>query len=181
MSNPLEGFWNTLKGLAQVEPSTPLHVGEVMGMWTYYTALKEMLRFEEIGLNMTRDPEVKEMLSDAYSMCKDQAKRTETFLITEGVPLPSTSPPKPHSSPNDLPEGVRITDDEIVNAVSLKAAVEILECANGQAISIRSDVGLFWTELQSEMLTFSTTLKQLMKKRGWLKVPPYFNSPAEIK
>lgn len=175
MPNPFEAFWSILKtGLDNTTTKTPLHVGEVMGCWTYLTALVEMLRFEEVGLNTTTDDEVKEMLNDAYKLCKSQADRLESFLKEEGIPLPETSPPKPNASSNTIPAGVRITDDELANGVSIKVALAIVECATGQAQSIRLDVGMMWAEFQSEMLTFSASLKLMLRQRGWLKIPPFF-------
>jgi hypothetical protein len=180
MPNPFEAFWSILRtSLEKDETQTPLHVGEVMGCWTYYTALVEMLRFEEAGLNTTTDDEVKEMLNDAYKLCKSQADRLEVFLKKEGVPLPATTPPKPNSSPIQIPEGVKISDDELANGVSIKVALAVVECATGQAQSIRSDVGIMWAEFQSEMLTFSATLKLLLRQRGWLKIPPFYYSSVE--
>lgn len=174
MPNPFEAVWSLLKTGLDNGPKTPLHVGEVMGCWTYLTALVEMLRFEEIGLNTTTDDEVKEMLNDAYKLCKAQADRLESFLKEEGIPLPETSAPKPNSSPQNIPAGARITDEELANGVSIKVALAIVECATGQAQSIRLDVGIMWAEFQSEMLTFSASLKQMLRQRGWLKTPPFY-------
>ncbi|MGO4889884.1 DUF3231 family protein [Anaerobacillus sp. MEB173] len=181
MPNPFEAFWNTLKTMTDYDTKAPLHVGEVMTCWTYLAGIKDMLRYEEIGLNTTTDDEVREMLNDAYTMCKSQADRLESFLIKEGVPLPETVPPKPQAQTNNIPAGVKISDDEIANGVSIKIALAIIECATGQSQSIRSDVGMIWAEFQSEMLTFSTTLKKLMNKRGWLKIPPYYSAAYETK
>ncbi|MFC3883815.1 DUF3231 family protein [Bacillus songklensis] len=74
-----------------------------------------------------------------------------------------------------MPLGAKLTDDEIANGVSLKMATAIVNCATGQAQAIRNDLGNIWVEFQIEMLTFGTTLKTLMRKRGWLRVPPYYN------
>ncbi|MFB4166082.1 hypothetical protein ACE1TI_20385 [Alteribacillus sp. JSM 102045] len=50
MPNPFEAFWNILKTLVDTEPKAPMHVGEVMSMWTYLTMINEAIRCEEIGL-----------------------------------------------------------------------------------------------------------------------------------
>ncbi|MFC0559364.1 DUF3231 family protein [Halalkalibacter alkalisediminis] len=178
MPNPFEAFWNILKNSIDPDQETPLHVGEVMVCWTYYTALKEMLRFEEAGLNTTKDSEVVEMLKDAYKMCQGQSERLEKLLIKEGVPLPDTSPALPKSSPDDIPLGVKMSDDELANGIGVKIAGSLVECATGQAQSIRNDVGMMWAEFQAELLVFSATLRALKKRRGWLKIPPYFQPPG---
>ncbi|WP_332697809.1 DUF3231 family protein [Halalkalibacter lacteus] len=114
-------------------------------------------------------------------MCKEQSDRLEKFLIKEGVSLPQTSPPKPDSSPIDVPLGVKMTDDELANGLAIKVAASLVECATGQAQAIRNDVGMMWAEFQAELLVFSATLRKVKKKRGWLKIPPAYHPAGGIK
>lgn len=178
MSNPFEAAWNTLKLLVDNEPKSPMHVGEVMSIWTYLTVLDEALRYEEVGLNTTTDDEVKELLVDAKKICESQSQRLSNFMQKEGIPLPSNQAKKPVSEPNEIPLGVKLTDDEIANGVSLKIAAASVECAMGNSQSIRTDLGLIWTEFYTEMLTFGATTKTLLRKRGWIKIPPYYSPPG---
>ena len=71
-----------------------------------------------------------------------------------------------------------MSEKELANGVSVKVIASILACATGMSQSIRNDLGLMWIELQSEQLTFGATLKALMKKRGWLEVPPTYVPPG---
>ncbi|WP_456276338.1 DUF3231 family protein [Bacillus sp. AK128] len=178
MSNPFEAVWNTLKTIVDHEDKAPLHVGEVMSFWTYLTVLDEAIRYEEVGLNTTTDDEVKELLVDAKKLCESQSQRLSSFMQKEGIPLPPGPKKKPLSEPNEIPLGVKFTDDEIANGVSLKVAAAGMECALGNSQSIRSDVGLIWTEFYAELLTFGATTKTLLRKRGWIKVPPYYSPPG---
>lgn len=178
MSNPFEAVWSTLKTLVDTENKSPLHVGEVMSIWTYQTILEEALRYEEIGLNTTTDNEVKELLVDAKKLCESQSQRLSSFMQKEGIPLPPSSQKKPLSEPKDVPLGAKLTDDEIANGISLKFATAGLECAVANSQTIRTDVGLIWTEFYTEILTFGATTKTLLRKRGWLKVPPYYYPPG---
>jgi hypothetical protein len=175
MSNPFETAWNALKTVIDTEPKSPLHVGEVMSIWTYLTVLDEAIRYEEVGLNTTTDNEVKELLVEAKQLCESQSQRLSYFMQKEGIPLPPNQQKKPVSEPNEIPLGVKLTDDEIANGVSLKIATAGVECAVGNSQSIRTDVGLIWTEFYTELLTFGATTKTLLRKRGWLKVPPYYS------
>lgn len=180
MPNPFEAFWNTIKMSIDNldEPKHPLHTGEVTSCWIYYTALKEFIRYEEVGLNTTNDDEVREMLTDAIKMCESQTRRLEDFMVKEGIPLPELPAKKPKSDVNAVPLGAKLTDDEIANGISAKIAVGIVECATGQAQAIRNDIGFMWVKFQTELLTFGTPLKALMKKRGWIRVPPYYYPPG---
>ena len=180
MPNPFEAFWNTIKlSMDNLdEPKNPLHTGEVTTCWMYYTALKEAISYEELGLNTTNDDEVREMLHDALNMCTAQATILENFMVQEGIPLPEVSSRKPKSEGSAVPLGVKLTDDQLANGISLKVAAGIVECATGQSQGIRSDLTIMWIRFQSEFLTFGFTLKTLMIKRGWLKVPPYYYPPG---
>ncbi|ADU32217.1 DUF3231 family protein [Evansella cellulosilytica] len=180
MTNPLDSIWTKLQAMIEEDEDAPLHVGEAMLSWTYLTAMKDLQRYEEIGLNTTTDNEVKDILQDAYKLCESQTKQLEDLLTKEGVPLPDNAPQKPKSSPDDVPPGVKGTDNEITNGLSVKIAAAIVECASGQSQAIRNDIGKMWFEFQTELLTFGMKLKGLMKKRGWLKVPPYYIPPGKI-
>jgi hypothetical protein len=127
---------------------------------------------------MTTDDEVKEMLADAIKTCGSQVKRIEQFMVQEGISLPSLPPAKPKSKPEEVPPGVKKTDDEIANGVSGKVAYMNMMCANAQSQAVRTDVGLIFVEFQAELLTFGATLKVLMRKRGWIRVPPYYTPPG---
>jgi hypothetical protein len=178
MANVFEAMLNTVKALVDDEPKTPLHVGEAFNCWLYYTAMHEALGYEEEALNMTTDQQAREMLEDAISTCGAQVKKLEQFLTREGVPLPALPAGKPKSDANAVPLGVKRTDDEIANGVSAKVAYMNSMCATTQSSAIRNDVGLMFMEFQAELLTFGATLKSLMRKKGWLRVPPYFVPPG---
>ncbi|KAF0818201.1 hypothetical protein KIS4809_3003 [Bacillus sp. ZZV12-4809] len=180
MANPLEAIFNMLRVALDNtnEPKSPLHVLEVGDIWSYLTLVEEFLRYEEIGFNTTTDDEVIEMLNDVVKICESQVKKISAFMRKEGIPLPDTASAKPHTSPNEVPLGVKLTDDEITNGVAFKLVTCSTACAKGQSDSVRNDVGNMWTEFFLEWTVFGGTLKTLMKKRGWLKVPPYYYAPG---
>jgi hypothetical protein len=178
MGNVFESATSVLKSFIDNEPKTPLHVGEVMACWTYLASLENSISFEQQGLNMTTDNDVITMLNDAIKMCNGQVKRLKEFLLHEGVPLPPAPESKPDSNPNDVPLGVKLTDNEIVNGVSIKVAGASVKCATSQAESIRNDVGLMFLEFQAEHVAFGATLKMLMRNKGWIKNPPFYLPPG---
>lgn len=180
MPNPFEAVWNVLKtAIDNVdEPKSPMHVIEVGDCWKYVTMIEEFIRYEEIALNTTTDDEVKESINDGIQMCESQVKKLSQFLKNKGVPLPDVTSTKPNSNPKEVPLGVKLTDDEIANGIAFKLVVCMQTCAKGQADAIRNDVGMMWLKFYSEWVTYGTTFKTLMRKRGWLKVPPYYYPPG---
>ncbi|MGM0847063.1 MAG: DUF3231 family protein [Bacillota bacterium] len=180
MANPFEAAWNALKTKVDStdEPKAPLHVIEAGDCWKYITLMEEFIRYEEIGLNTTVDDEVKEMLTDMVKVCESQVEKLSLFMKKEGIPLPDVTSSKPESQPNSIPLGVKLTDDEITNGIAFKLVTSMMASAKGQADSVRNDVGLMWFGFYTEWTNFGTTLKTLMRKRGWLKVPPYYYPPG---
>ena len=180
MSNPFEAIWSMLKISVDTtnEPKSPLHIIEAGDCWTYLTLMEEFIRYEESALNTTTDDEVKEMLNDVIQLCEVQVQSLKKLMKKEGIPLPDTTAAKPNSDPNDIPLGVKLTDSEIANGVAFKLVTCLQACSKGQADSIRDDIGRMWLQLYLEWAIFGTTLKTLMRKRGWLKVPPYYYPPG---
>ncbi|SFE90215.1 DUF3231 family protein [Alteribacillus iranensis] len=176
--NALNALTKFLHSLYDDDPKPPLHVGEVMVCWTYLNALEEAVALEHVGLNTTVDKELINILNNTIDAANSQAEKLRSFLQQEGVPFPSNSAEKPKSDPQSVPMGVKMTDSEIANAVSLKIAASITLCASGISQSLRGDVGLMFVEFQSEAIRDGEILKATMKKRGWIKTPPFYTPPG---
>lgn len=152
----------------------PRHIGEAMICWTYLTMLEEEIANVQIGLNTTTDTELLDALHASMDLAEAQAKELRNFMLQEGVTLPPVSEMKPKSEPHLVPMGVKLTDNEIANALSIKVVANYLMCANGTVQSVRNDVGMMFASFQAEKLKFGASLKTLMRKRGWIKIPPYY-------
>ncbi|MFC4767681.1 DUF3231 family protein [Effusibacillus consociatus] len=75
-----------------------------------------------------------------------------------------------------IPEGGKLTDDEIANQIVWATVIGIQIAVRGLSESTRADVAAMFAKYQILQVTWSVTMKQLMEKRGWLKVPPYFKA-----
>lgn len=169
-------LFQALKSVAQSfikeENKTPLHIGEAMGCWIFLALVGETQVQTEAGINSTNDPELRKALKEAANMFKSEKERISAFMRSEGIPLPPLSESKPISDPNSVPLGVKLTDIELANSLKKKISMAISKCSESAAQSIRNDVSLIWAEFLQEHITFLTTFKSLMRKRGWLKIPP---------
>ncbi|MFE8703539.1 DUF3231 family protein [Cytobacillus sp. FJAT-54145] len=160
------------------EPKNPLHVGEVMSCWLYLTLMDEATIYIQIGLNTTTDDDVIKILKESLSQCDTQGQRFKEFMKKEGIHLPRTSEQRPDSNPNGVPLGTKLTDDEITNGLSIKTVAAVMHCAASASQSIRNDVGALFMQCMIEKMKFGTSLKDLMRKRSWIKVPPYYYPPG---
>ena len=178
MTSAIEAIAAILKNFTDEEPKLPLHVGEVMDLWTAFTAFKESHTLYQVALNSTIDRDLKAMLEDALASSLSDTKRIEEFLVKEGVPLPLVNPNKPVSDPSAVPEGVKLTEDEIANLIAAKVATSITFCAQAMSKTVRTDVGLLFFSIQVHLMKYAAPLKNLMKSRGWLRVPPKYSPPG---
>lgn len=178
----MTSIFESVKDFLQIslddEPKNPLHVGEVMSCWMYLALMDEATVYIQMGLNSTNDDEVKGLLTQSLKQCDEQGERFKQFMKTEGIHLPPTSEQRPNSDPNSVPLGVKLTDEEIVNGLSIKTAAAVSHCAISTSQCIRNDVGALFTQCMLEKMKFGTSLKDAMRKRGWIKVPPYYYPPG---
>lgn len=178
MTHVFEAISAIMKNFTDEAPKPPLHVGEVMDLWTAFTAFHEAHALYQVGLNTTTDKDLKHVLESALEGSKLDTKKIEKLLLKEGVPLPLVNPRKPLSEQSAVPEGVRLTDDEIANLISAKVAASITYCAQAMSKTVRTDVGLMFFSIQINLMKFAAPLKNLMISRGWLRVPPFYNPPG---
>lgn len=174
MKNVFEAISSIIYNFIDEESKPPLHVGEVMDLWTAYTAFHEAHSLYRMGLNITTDTELIHTLKSALKCSLSDTNRIKELLLKEGVPLPLVNSEKPLSSPMAVPEGVRLTDDEIANLISVKIATSIMFCAQSMSKTVRTDVGMLFFSIQINLMELAAPLKNLMKSRGWLRIPPKY-------
>jgi hypothetical protein len=156
----------------------PLHVGEVTNLWILLTMLEEGLTLYQTSLNTTMDDELIRTLQNGEENTKIAIQKLTEFMKNEGIPLTQPPQERPKSDPNSIPIGAKYTDEEIANLVSVKLAAEITLIGQALAMSVRSDASAMLLETLYEMLKYGSVLKNMMQKRGWLKVPPYYYPPG---
>src|SRR5699024_3389104 len=113
-----------------------------------------------------------------HKIASSHKKELSEFMRKEGVPLPEMPEHKPKSSSEDIPLGVKFTDDELVNTLNINFVTAADLCAVAASQSIRSDVALLFLKYQADKLSLGLKAKELMKKKGWLKIPPYYYPPG---
>ncbi|RBW67615.1 DUF3231 family protein [Bacillus taeanensis] len=178
MTRALEAISELMKSLVDEESKPPLHVGEVMNLWTSLTGFQEARALYQAALNTTTDKDLIHTLENAIQGSKADYELIKKFMVQEGIPLSAINEEKPKSDPKSVPEGVKLTDDEIANLISVKVAAAIVFCAQAMSQYVRTDVGMLFFQVQVELMKFASPLKNLMKSRGWLKIPPHYLPPG---
>jgi hypothetical protein len=179
--NILELVKDVLKSYSQVD-NTPLHVGEVMNLWTMLTATENFLNCEQVTLNKVQDTELKAKMNDLINNYhKPVIEQIKQILLNEGVELPQEPVEKPQIESMDIPPGTKMTDEELANLVVFNLVWAIKFCSRGLVEAIRADVGNLFVQLIIQKSAFAATLKDLMAQKGWLKMPPSYKIPGGSK
>ncbi|WP_100013273.1 hypothetical protein [Lentibacillus sediminis] len=82
MTRAIEAITSVVRSLVDDEPKPPLHVGEVMALWTALASFEEARYVYEAGLNTTQDPDLKH----GYFCTNPRKGRIQNIQI------PATSP-----------------------------------------------------------------------------------------
>lgn len=173
----IDASLKTLKSLTDGEKDD-IHVGEVMACWTYLAFVESIISYEEIGLNMTTNKEVRDFVNEALKVANSHKKEMRSFMVEEGIPLPKAPEHKPNSEPEAVPEGAKLTDDEIMNTLSINFVYAGNMCGASASQSVRTDIGIMFLKFQIDKFSLGMKAKSLMRKRGWLKIPPYYHPPG---
>src|SRR5699024_9058963 len=97
----------------------PMHVGETMACWTYYTFVSQIISHEEIGLNTTTDSKLTKLYQDAYKVTTSHKNELSELMRQEGIPLSDASATKPESNPEAIRLGAKFTDSALTNIFNI--------------------------------------------------------------
>jgi hypothetical protein len=148
-----------------------------MNLWFYLIGTNQTLRIDQIAFNTTQDTELKAKLKEVINdVHYPMIKELTDFFKSEGLPLPQTTPEKSHVHDlKEIPKEIQLNNEEIANLLVYNLYIGINAAVRGLTESVRADVGMMFAKYQMMKITYTITLKDLMKKRGWLHVPPYYS------
>lgn len=155
----------------------PLNVGEVMNLWFYLLGTQQTLRGDQVSFNTVQDIDLKAKIEDIINnIHRPMIEELTNFFKKEGIPLPKTTPEKIISEYKSIPEGVKMSDEEIANLIVYNLVVGINAATRGILESVRADVGYLFFKYFIMKVTFSVTFKNLLEEKGWLNEPPYYQN-----
>lgn len=174
---------NILQALFQSlqQPPSPPHIGEAFSIWTYFVALSESRALCLLMLNHTQDPGLKQTIEHfVHDVEEPQLSKMREILRNEGVDFPQVTSDKAKADPMFVAAGAKFNDMEIANLLTVKIEGLLFSCHIGLVQSIRNDLGAMWYDFYNHLLAQAFTLKELMRKRGWLRTPPLYQRGSGI-
>lgn len=179
--NVFELFTDSIKPFLDGK-KPPLNVGEVMNLWFYLTATEQTLRGEQVSFNTVQDPELRDKLEEIINKVHAPIhKELVEFLQAEGVPLPELTPQKPVGDFRSIPEGSKLSDEEVANLVSFNIVLGISYACRGMTEAVRSDVAAMFAKYLMKKAAFAITFREMLRKKGWLQIPPAYKTEALVR
>lgn len=164
------------------KPERPLHVGEVMTLWTILTQLQDGYGAVMSLSHHTADPDLKHyMQQHMRDFDLPWIKRVKQFMLDRSIPLPAPTTEKPLADEGQIPTGARFTEIEIAEmlVVMFRSGLQMLH--HGMIECLNYELGTLLMEMHLDALRDSLMLRELMENRGWLKSPPQWNPPGASK
>lgn len=154
----------------------PLNILEAANLWLFLNIANNTIRNEELAYNTAQDSELKQKLKDAKKIHESVAEEISELLKKEGIALPHNTPEKSTADFPNIPDGAKLNDEEIANLMSFNLLIGINYSSRGMTESIRADVGLIFFKVIIKKTALGLSLKQLMEKRGWLRIAPNYQA-----
>lgn len=148
-------------------------------LWASYVGVSESRAICQMMANHTTDKDLRETIEHFVDEVEEpMMKRLAEFMVGEGMALPPTTGDRPQSNESAIPPGARMTDLEVANLLVVKLEGMLTICHTAMLQSVRSDVAQMFYAFQSHLLAQGATLKGVMRRRGWLRLPPAFHPEA---
>jgi hypothetical protein len=168
---------NILQSLFQNSEATknPPHVGEAFHLWTTFFTASESKAIVLILVNHTNDIELKESIEHFVAdVLTPMIQRCQDVMKNEGIALPTVTPDAAKADERLIPGGAKITDDLLAQMVVIKLQGLMEYVYRGLSQSVREDIGSMFYSFLGHILAHGYSLRKLMEKRGWLRVPPFY-------
>src|SRR5699024_7957378 len=137
----------------------------------------QIISHEEIGLNTTTDSKLTKFYQDAYKVTTSHKNELYELMRQEGIPLSDASATKQESNTEAISLGAKYTVSELINTHNINLVLEADMCATAASQSLRTDISLLFLKFQTDNLSLGLKAKEIMRSKGWLKVPPAYYPP----
>jgi hypothetical protein len=151
------------------------HVGEVFGIWSYYTALVNARSVCLILTNHVADKDLKETIEHFLSDVEEgQARELGQVMRAEGISFPTVVADYPSADERQIPPGAKFTDAEAINLMIIKIEGLLTICGTVMIQCVRDDLGMMFYRFQGQLIAQAYPIKKMMQHRGWLLMPPVY-------
>lgn len=150
----------------------PLHYGEIYALWQFSMAAKGCISMNRAYHFHTGDKDLKKLIKDIINQAELEISECDSILISNGIVPPPALPDRPETKLEDIPVGVKFSDQELASIIGADTAVSLVACSQNMVASTREDVGALFAKYHATKAALILKLLKMNKEKGWLIPPP---------
>src|SRR5699024_3957410 len=113
-----------------------------------------------------------------YIFTTSHKNELSELMRLEGIPLSDASSTNPESNPEAIPLGAKFTDSEIINTLNINFVIVSDMYATDVSQSLRTEISHLLRKVHTGKLALGLKANEIMRSKGWLKVPPAYYPPG---
>jgi hypothetical protein len=150
----------------------PLHYGEIYGLWQFSSTAKGCVSMNRAYLYHAGDNDLKKLIKDIINQAELEVSECDSILISNGIVPSPALPDRPETKLEDIPVGVKFSDQELASALWASNSAGLVLCSQLMSISTRVDVGALFGKYHATKAALGLKILKMNKEKGWLIPPP---------
>ncbi|MGG1550220.1 DUF3231 family protein [Paenibacillus ferrarius] len=150
----------------------PLHYGEIYALWQLSMAAKGCISVNRAYQYHAGDKDLKKLINDVIDQAELEASESDAILTSNGIVPPPSLPDRPETKLEDIPVGVKFSDQELASMIWADNSVSLVACSQNMVASTREDVGALFAKYNATKAALGLRLLKMNKEKGWLIPPP---------
>ncbi|MFS0723826.1 DUF3231 family protein [Paenibacillus sp. 1P07SE] len=158
----------------------PLHYGEIYDVWQFSLVAKGCISANRASSYHAGDNDLKKILEEIIDQAELEASECDTILTHNGIaPIPAL-PARPAVKLEDIPVGVKLSDQEIASMIAADTALGLVNCSQIMAKAVREDIATLFAKYHATKAAIGLKILRLNKEKGWLIPPPLQVKRADL-
>ncbi|CAG7643573.1 DUF3231 family protein [Paenibacillus allorhizosphaerae] len=150
----------------------PLHYGEIYDLWQFSMTGKGCLSATRAYHYHAEDKDLKKILDDIINQAELEISECDTILINNGIVPSPALPERPETKLEDIPDGVKFSDQEIAAMVGADTSLSLIACSQIMGKATREDIGALFAKYHVTKAAIGLKILKVSKEKGWLVPPP---------
>ncbi|AJS58404.1 DUF3231 family protein [Paenibacillus sp. IHBB 10380] len=150
----------------------PLHYGEIYEVWLFSMKAKGCISAYRAYQYHAGDKDLRKLLGDVIDQAELEVSECDKVLTHNGIVTSPKLPERPEVKLEDIPVGVRFTDQEIAAMVAADTSLGLVSCSAIMGNSIREDLGALFAKYHVTKAALGLKVLKMTKEKGWLIPPP---------
>ncbi|MGF7047423.1 hypothetical protein J2T13_001928 [Paenibacillus sp. DS2015] len=150
----------------------PLHYGEIYEIWVFSLKAKGCISAYRAYQYHVGDKELRKTIGEIIDQSELEVTECDEILTHNGIVPTPKLPERPEVKLEEIPVGVRFTDQEIAAMVAADISLGLVSCSAIMGNSIREDVGALFAKYHATKAAQGFKVLKMIKQKGWLIPPP---------